>query len=121
MCKHNIRSWGYALNAATRYVPQDNLRILYFSLVHPHLNYSNLLWGSAKTDQDTSCQKDLLTHKGGLTVDSGIHGSYLVPPRQLHMVDARDCYRVEIRSDRFERNINAGQLQPHTAVEAEET
>jgi hypothetical protein len=42
-----ISSGSYAINAAKRYLSVDNLKSLYFSLVHSHLTYGNLVWGSA--------------------------------------------------------------------------
>ena len=44
-CRKNISSGLYAMNAAKRTLGTDHLRILYFSLIHPYINYGNLLWG----------------------------------------------------------------------------
>ena len=48
VCKKKVGSGLYAMNAAKHYLSKNNLRMLYFSLVHPHLIYGNLMWGSAK-------------------------------------------------------------------------
>ena len=34
----------------TFYLPKDKLPTLYFSLIHPHLTYGILTWGSASTN-----------------------------------------------------------------------
>lgn len=47
-CKKKISSGLYALNASKRYLSKNNLRTLYFSLIHSHLTFSNIIWGSAK-------------------------------------------------------------------------
>ena len=42
-----IASGFYAINAVKRLLPIHNLRQLDFSLIHSHLSYGLLLWGSA--------------------------------------------------------------------------
>ncbi len=37
----------YAINRSKHILTQKHLRTLYYSLVHPHLNYGTLIWGSA--------------------------------------------------------------------------
>lgn len=46
-CRKKVRSGIYALNMCTQILSMTNMRMLYFSLVHPYLLYGNLLWGSA--------------------------------------------------------------------------
>ena len=42
-----LASGSYAINAVKGQLPIHNLRQLYFSLIHSHLSYDLLLWGSA--------------------------------------------------------------------------
>ena len=42
-----LASGSYAINAVKRLLPIHNLKQLYFSLIHSHLSYGLLLWGSA--------------------------------------------------------------------------
>ena len=42
-----IASGAYALQAVRRYLCLDNMKSLYHSLVHSHLTYGTILWGSA--------------------------------------------------------------------------
>ena len=42
-----IASGAYALQAVKRYLCLDNMKSLYHSLVHSHLTYGTILWGSA--------------------------------------------------------------------------
>jgi len=42
-----VASGAYAINAAKRYLSVENLKALYHSLVHSHLTYGNLVWGSS--------------------------------------------------------------------------
>ena len=42
-----ISSGCYAIRSAKHLLSAENLRALYFSLVHSHLSYGNMVWGSA--------------------------------------------------------------------------
>ena len=42
-----IASGCYAIKMAKHILSSENLKCLYHSLVHSHLNYGNILWGSA--------------------------------------------------------------------------
>ncbi len=42
-----IASGSYAINATKRILSINNLKLIYFSLVHSHLLYRALIWGSA--------------------------------------------------------------------------
>lgn len=42
-----VSSGSYAIRMAKRLLSQDNLKSLYFSLVHSHLSYGNIVWGTA--------------------------------------------------------------------------
>jgi len=46
-----IRSGTFALRSAKNILSTENPRLLYHSLVHPHLLYCNMLWGSAAKTQ----------------------------------------------------------------------
>ena len=46
--KNKMSSGLYALNKSKHVLDQNHLRILYFSLIHPYLNYGSVLWGSAQ-------------------------------------------------------------------------
>ena len=45
-CKKRISSGLYALNTAKQFVSEAHLRTLYFSLMHSHITYGILLWGT---------------------------------------------------------------------------
>jgi hypothetical protein len=42
-----IASGSYAIRAAKQTLSIENLKSLYYSLVHSHLTYGNMVWGSA--------------------------------------------------------------------------
>ena len=44
---NKISSGCYAIRSAKHLLSAQNLRSLYFSLVHSHLTYGNMVWGSA--------------------------------------------------------------------------
>ena len=43
----NLARSLFAIKQITFSLPKDNLRTLYFSLIHPHLAYGILAWGNA--------------------------------------------------------------------------
>ena len=45
-------SGSYAIRSAKRFLSVDNLKSLYFSLVHSHLAYGNMIWGTAYLHRD---------------------------------------------------------------------
>lgn len=45
--KTKISSGLYAINSVKRILTSTHLKSLYFTLIHPHLCYGNLLWGSS--------------------------------------------------------------------------
>ena len=42
-----ISSGAYAINKSKRLLSLENLKLMYYSLVHSHLNYGAILWGAA--------------------------------------------------------------------------
>ena len=44
-CKNKIYSGLYAINTAKNIMPAKQQKTLYYSLIHPYLNYGILLWG----------------------------------------------------------------------------
>ena len=46
-CKAKLASSLYALKTVKTILPRDHLRTLYYSMIHPYLDYGVLLWGSS--------------------------------------------------------------------------
>ena len=44
---HKLASGNYAINSVKHLLSTSNLKQLYFSLIHSHLQYGIILWGSA--------------------------------------------------------------------------
>ena len=42
-----VSSGSYTLHAVKRFLSTDNMKTLYYSLIHSHLSYGTMLWGSA--------------------------------------------------------------------------
>ena len=42
-----VSSGSYALHSVKRFLSGDNMKTLYYSLIHSHLSYGTLLWGSS--------------------------------------------------------------------------
>ena len=47
LCRNNISSGNYALNALKHILPLKQLTTMYYSLIQPYLTYGILLWGGA--------------------------------------------------------------------------
>ena len=45
-CKNKLSSGLYAINSAKHILSPKHLKSLYYTLIHPHLTYGLLLWGS---------------------------------------------------------------------------
>ena len=45
-CKNKLSSGFYAINSAKHILSPKHLKSLYYTLIHPHLTYGLLLWGS---------------------------------------------------------------------------
>jgi hypothetical protein len=58
--RNKISSGCWALANIRRYVDQKTLRLIYFSLIYPHLHYGILCWGSAYS---THLEKLLIKQK----------------------------------------------------------
>ena len=48
MVRNKLSSGLYALSSVKYILPYEHMRQIYFTLIHPYLNYGTLLWGSAK-------------------------------------------------------------------------
>jgi uncharacterized surface protein with fasciclin (FAS1) repeats len=48
MVRNKVSSGLYALSSVKHILPYELMRQIYFTLIHPYLNYGTLLWGSAK-------------------------------------------------------------------------
>ena len=46
-CKNKLSSGLYALKTVKHLLPTKQLKSLYYTLIHPYLNYGTILWGSA--------------------------------------------------------------------------
>ncbi len=49
MVKNRVSSSLYALNQIKNVLPSKTLKTIYFSMILPHLNYSNIRWGLSKS------------------------------------------------------------------------
>jgi len=94
LCANKIRSGLYALNASKRYMSKANLCTLYFSLVHSHLTFSNLIWGSATK---SSLQKLFVLQKKSVRIVAKAAYNDHSPPlfKQLGIPNLFDINQLE--------------------------
>lgn len=95
MCQGKLRSGLYALNAAKRYLSTTNLRMLYFSLIHPHLTYCNIIWGLARKKHTN---KLLVLQKKAIRVVAKAGYNVHSPPlfRNLGILKLDDLYKQQL-------------------------
>ena len=94
-CKKRASSGLYALNSAKKILSESNLKILYHSLIHPHLMYGLMLWGSA-------CKKylhpiNIIQKKAVRTITHSVYNEHTIGLfRKLNIVKLDDLYDLEI-------------------------
>ena len=97
-CRRKISNGLYAMNINKNILSCNNLRLLYFSLVHPHLTYGNILWG---TSHKSYIQKLFVMQKKAVRIATNSCYNEHSPPlfQRLHIPNLNDL--IEINLCRF--------------------
>lgn len=93
-CRAKLTSALYAINKVKDLVPLHALKSIYYTLVHPHLMYGIMLWGSAYNvhlNTLLTLQKKIV--RALLNVDYYDHSNPLF--LQLNMLKLDDIYHIE--------------------------
>ena len=105
-CHSKLRSAHYAFNKVKYVVPSDCLRMLYYSLVYPHLTYGIILWGST---YDTYihklfvAQKKIIRSMSRATYYEHCHPLFC----NLKLLKLEDIYQLEVCKFMFKYVNNA--------------
>ena len=96
-CRKKIRSGVYALRMAKNVLDTKNLLQLYYALVHPHLQYCNLLWGSAAKSHLRSLE--LLQKRAVRTICRSNFNEHTGPLlKKLHILKLDDIHTLQLGS-----------------------
>ena len=94
-CRKKICSGIYALNSSKKCLTTSNLKMLYYSLIHPYLTYGILLWGSA---YKTNLQKLIILQKKAVRCVTKSGYNDHTPPlfKKLLIAYLKDIYKIEL-------------------------
>ena len=94
-CRSKLSSGLYALNSAKHILSESNLKTLYYSLMHSHLTYGLLLWGSALKKYIQPLE--ILLKKAVRTITKSKYNEHTLPLfNRLKMFKLEDLYQLEI-------------------------
>ena len=94
-CRTKICSGIYALNSSKHCLSSSNLKMLYYSLIHPYLTYGILLWGSA---YKSHLQKLVTMQKKAIRCITKSRYNDHTPSlfRYLMIPNLQDLYKIEL-------------------------
>ena len=76
-CRNKISSGLYALRTVKNILNSNQLKLLYYTLIHPYINYSNTVWGSA-SKTNLKCIKTL-QNKAIKTITNAKYNDHVSP------------------------------------------
>ena len=93
-CKNKISSGLYAINTAKNIMPAKQLKTLYYSLIHPYLNYGILLWGG--THKSYTHKLQVLQNKAIRVINNYKYNESASPIyRKLNIMTYDNMYKLE--------------------------
>ena len=93
-CKNKMSSGLYAINTAKNIMPAKQLKTLYYSLIHPYLNYGILLWGG--THKSYTHKLQVLQNKAIRVINNYKYNESASPIyRKLNIMTFDNMYKLE--------------------------
>ena len=90
-----VSSGSYALNSVKRFLSRDNMKTLCYSLIHSHLSYGTLLWGSAF--QYRLHQLEVIQKKSVRNICNAMYNAHTGPLfKQLRIPKLIDIYNNQL-------------------------
>ena len=91
-----VSNGSYALYSVKRFLSRDNMKTLYYSLIHYHLSYGTLLWGSVF--QYRLHQLDVIQNKSVRNICNTMYNAHTGPlfkqlriPKLVEMYNSQLC------------------------------
>ena len=90
-----VSSGSYALHSVKRFLSRDNMKTLYYSLIHSHLSYGTLFWGSAF--QYRLHQLEVIQKKSVRNICNATYNAHTGPLfKQLRIPKLVDIYNSQL-------------------------
>jgi hypothetical protein len=94
-CKNKISSGLYALNTLKHLLPSRQLKTLYYSLIHPYLNYGILLWGG--TNKSYTHKLEVLQNKSIRILNHSNYNESALPIySKLNILKFENLFKLEL-------------------------
>ncbi len=94
-CKNKMSSGLYALKTVKHLLPPQQLKSLYYTLIHPYLNYGTILWGSAAK---TSLKRiQVLQNKAIRAISNSKYNDPVIPLYiKLKITPIEELYKIHL-------------------------
>ena len=100
-CKSKVSKGVYAINSSKHILSQRHLKILYYSLIHPHLLYGIRLWGNAY--QKYICRLEIAQKKAIRAIAGANYNATSSPLfKKLNILKFKDLYDLQIKQFVYE-------------------
>ena len=92
---NKIASALYIMNQVKNFLPLSSLKIIYYALIHSHLNYGLISWGSASK---SLLKRTHILHKKAMRIVSGAgYNSHSLPLHKRHNVlNLSDLFNLHV-------------------------
>jgi hypothetical protein len=93
--RKKMASGVYALNATKNFLSKANLKLIYYSLIHPYLTYGILLWGNAYKKHTN---KLLVMQKKAIrSITKSKYNDHAAPLfKELKIPNIHDIYKIQL-------------------------
>jgi len=96
-CKAKISSSLYAIRSVKHVLSTEHLRTLYFSLIHPYLDYGIMLWGSAT--KALTHPLEVLQKKAIRSITNSGYNDHTTPLfKKLNILTFKDMFNIQIEN-----------------------
>ena len=105
MCKAKLSSATYLINSVKKYLTNEHLKILYYSLVYPYLDYGIMLWGSAAI----TLRKPLITTQKKVirVISNSSYNAHTTPLfKRNNILPIDDLYELQLAKFMFKYSRN---------------
>ena len=104
-CKNKLSSGLYALKNVKHLLPLKQLKSLYYTLMHPYLNYGTILWGSAV--QNSLKKIQVLQNKAIRNITNSKYNASATPLYKATKITPLDAlYKVHLAKFMYQHKNN---------------
>jgi len=104
-CRSKLYSSLYALKTAKYLLTTSHMKTLYYSMIHPYLDYGIMLWGSASKSYIKSIE--ILQKKAIRTIMNASYNAHTKPLfKNLGILTFNDMFKLQIDKFMYESSHN---------------